>query len=153
MPLPGGFEYRSLLNRIDAKAVLSMQKEELVDVVITSHWDADRRNGANLIRVEDTGYTYLVARDEQGQGYFLIWEADGTVGQLDVATFRQVNEEAQRAGLTLPYHVYARYEVLHTPGVRFYKIPDKILSHLGLNEHRDTYHEEGEEHGTVTLSD
>lgn len=143
-PLPGGFEYRVLQDRIDAAAVLSMKKEELVDVVITSHWDADRRGGAHLIRVDEPGYEYLVAKDEGQEGYFLIWEPDGSVGQLDLQTFRAVHAEAQRAGLRLPYHVYARYEVLSTPGVHFYKIPDKILSHLGLNEHRDSYHEAGE---------
>jgi len=38
-PMPGGFEFRMLTRQIDAKTVLSMKKDELVDVVITSHWD------------------------------------------------------------------------------------------------------------------
>ena len=37
--LGGGFEFRMLTSQIDAKAVLSMKKDELIDVVITSHWE------------------------------------------------------------------------------------------------------------------
>ena len=41
-----------LTRQIDAKTVLSMMKDELVDVVITSHWDETRRSSPNLIRID-----------------------------------------------------------------------------------------------------
>jgi SAM-dependent methyltransferase len=47
---------------------------------------------------------------------------------------RIVLQEGKKAGLKPPYHVYARYEVYQSKNVYFYKIPDKILAHLGLNE-------------------
>jgi adenine-specific DNA-methyltransferase len=140
-PIGGGFEFRSLTNQIDAKAVLSMRRDELIDVVITSHWEMGRRNSPNLIRVEDPAFSYLVGRNERGEGYFIIWPGDGPVGQLDIETYRTVLEEGKKANLKPPYHVYARYEVYQSKNVFFYKIPDKILAHLGLNENSDRFNE------------
>jgi adenine-specific DNA-methyltransferase len=134
-PLGGGFEFRMLTNQIDAKTVLSMRRDELIDVVITSHWEIGKRGAPTLIRIDDPKtYTYLVGRNEEDEGYFIIWDGDGPVGQLDTDTYRIVLQEGKKAGLKPPYHVYARYEVYQSKNVYFYKIPDKILAHLGLNE-------------------
>lgn len=135
----GGFEFRSLTQQIDARTVMSMKRDELVDVVITSHWDTNSRSAPNLQRIDDTKYTYLVGKDEHNTGYFIIWNGDGPVGQLDISTYREVLAEGKRAGLRTPYHVYARYEVYQSKNVLFYKIPDKILAHLGLSEASDRY--------------
>ena len=138
-PLGGGFEFRQLLNQIDAKAVLSMKREELIDVVLTSHWDEGRRSDFNLIRIE--GCSFLVGRNTQNEGYFIIWNGPDSVGQLDVETYGQLLKEAKKAGLKAPYHVYARYELYQSKNVVFYKIPDKVLAHLGLNEFSERYNE------------
>lgn len=149
VPLGGGFEFRQLLSQIDAKAVLSMKREDLIDVILTSHWDEGRRSDSNIIRID--GYTYLVGHNLQNKGYFIIWQSPGSVGQLDIDTYSQIVKEAKKAGLKAPYHVYARYEVYQSQNVVFYKIPDKILAHLGLNEYSERYNEpEGE--GTVDSS-
>lgn len=137
--LDGGFEFRVLTKQIDAATVLSMKRDELVDVVITSHWETNRRGGPTLIRIDDSKFMYLVGKNEEGEGYFIIWNGEGPVGQLDIDTYRQVLAEGKKAGLKPPYHVYARYEVYQSPNVYFYKIPDKILAHLGLNENTDSY--------------
>lgn len=145
-PLGSGFEFRMLTSQIDAKTVLSMKKDELVDVVITSHWETGSRNSPNLIRIEDPKFTYLVGKNQQEEGYFIIWHnGGGPVGQLDVTSYNLVLQDAKKADLKPPYHVYARYEVYQSKNVRFYKIPDKILAHLGLNENSDPYNEEGGE--------
>ena len=133
-PLGGGFQFRMLTKKIDSKTVLSMRKDELIDVVITSHWENGKRGGCGLIRIEDEGYKYLVGRNEQNEGYFLIWNGGNTVGQLDVETYAAVIQEGKKAGLKQPYHVYARYEVYQSKNIIFYKIPDKILAHLGLSQ-------------------
>lgn len=140
-PLGGGFEFRMLTRQIDAKTVLSMKKSELVDVVITSHWDENRRGSPNLVRIDDPKYTYLVGKDDRGEGYFIIWNNGGPVGQLDRESYRLVLKDAEKAELKPPYHVYARYEVYQSPNVHFWKIPDKILAHLGLNENSDRFNE------------
>ena len=142
---PGGFQFRMLTKKIDSRTVLTMKKDELIDLVITSHWENGRRGGCGLIRFEQEGYKYLVGCNEQKEGYFLIWNGGDKVGQLDKTNFSTVVQEAKKAGLTQPYHVYARYEVFQSRNVVFYKIPDKILAHLGLNENSDSFNEEGEE--------
>lgn len=145
-PLGGGFEFRMLTSQIDAKTVLSMKKVELVDVVITSHWETGRRNSPNLVRIEDPQFTYLVGKNQEEEGYFIVWHnGGGPVGQLDIKSYNIVLQDAKKAGLKPPYHVYARYEVYQSKNVRFYKIPDKILAHLGLNENSDPYNEAGGE--------
>jgi adenine-specific DNA-methyltransferase len=144
-PLGGGLEFRMLTRQIDAKTVLSMKKDELVDVVITSHWDDSRRGGPNLVRIEDPKYAYLVGKDDRGEGYFIIWNNGDPVGQLDRESYRIVLKDAEKAELNPPYNVYARYEVYQSPNVQFWKIPDKILAHLGLNENSDRFNEGDEE--------
>lgn len=141
-PLGGGFEFRVLTSQIDAKTVLSMRKDELIDVIITSHWDTSARSSPNLIRIDDPKYSYLVGRNEQNEGYFIIWDGEGPVGQLDADSYRLVLQEGKKAGLKAPYHVYARYEIYQSKNVFFYKIPDKILAHLGLNESSDPYNDQ-----------
>lgn len=136
-PLKGGFEYRLLTKTIDAKTVLSMQRSELIDIVLTSHWETHRRSAPNLSFFEGSGYKYLIGTDDAGEGYFLIWDNNGPVGTLDLETYKTVVNEARRADVKTPYHVYARYETFQSPNVRFWKIPDRILAHLGLDENEE----------------
>lgn len=143
-PLSGGFQFRQLTQKIDSRAVLSMKKDELIDLVITSHWENTRRGSIGLIRFESEGFKYLVGRNEQNEGYFLVWNGGDQVGNLDEASYATVISEAKKAGLKQPYHVYARYEIYQSRNVTFYKIPDRILAHLGLNESSDSFNEEGE---------
>lgn len=144
-PLGGGFEYRLLTRTIDARTVMSMKRDELIDVVVTSHWEVNRRSSANLVRVDGGDeYQYLIGKDELGDGYFLIWNNEGPVGSLDLDSYKIVAAEAKRAGIKPPFHVYARYETFQTPNVRFWKIPDRILAHLGLDEN-ERYNESGED--------
>ena len=140
--LGGGFEYRLLTKTIDAKTVLTMQRDELIDVVLTSHWESQRRTAPNLITMQDTSYQYLIGTDAAGEGYFLIWDNGGPVGSLTSETYQKVVAEAKKANLSAPYHVYARYEMFQSQNVRFWKIPDKILAHLGLDENGEFNSEE-----------
>jgi adenine-specific DNA-methyltransferase len=143
-PLGGGFEFRVLTSQIDARTVMSMKRDELIDVVITSHWDSSSRGAPNLVRIEDPRFTYLVGKNDRNEGYYIIWRGDGPIGTLNVETYREVLAEGKRAGLRTPYHVYARYEVYQSRNVIFYKIPDKILAHLGLNEASDPFNDQAE---------
>lgn len=142
-PLGGGFEYRLLTKTIDAKTVLTMQRDELIDVVLTSHWENHKRSAPSLTRVDEESYQYLVGLDQNGEGYFLIWDNGGPVGSLSIDTYKKVAIEAKKASIEPPFHVYARYEMFQSPNVRFWKIPDKILADLGLNEN-DEYNNEDE---------
>ncbi|WP_417594582.1 site-specific DNA-methyltransferase [Parasphingorhabdus sp.] len=141
--LGGGFEYRLLMKTIDARTVLNMQRDELIDVVLTSHWETHRRSAPSLQLIESEGDKYLIGKDDNNEGYFLIWDNGGPVGSLNLETYKRVAQEAKRAGIEPPFHAYARYEMYQSPNVRFWKIPDKILSDLGLTEH-DEYNNEEE---------
>ena len=141
-PLDSGFEYRLLTKTIDAKTVLTMQRDELIDVVLTSHWESQRRSAPNLTTVSGDDYQYLIGTDTSDEGYFLIWDDGGPVGSLTSATYQKVVTEAKKAGLSSPYHIYARYEMFQSQNVRFWKIPDKILAHLGLDENGEFNNQE-----------
>lgn len=135
VPLGGGFEYRLLTKAIDAKAVLEMQRDELIDVVLTSHWEIHKRSAPSLTRIDGVDYLYLIGMDSSKEGYFLIWDNGGPVGSLSRETYKRVLTEAKKAGLEPPFHVYGRYELFQSTNVRFWKIPDKILADLGLTDH------------------
>jgi adenine-specific DNA-methyltransferase len=140
-PIESGFQFRMLTTKIDSRTVLTMRKDELIDLLITSHWDSSRRASCGLIRIDDPAYKYLVGRNDHNEGYFLIWNGGDQVGKLDADNYAIVLQEAKRAQLKQPYHVYARYEIYQSRNVVFYKVPDKILAHLGLNESSDAFNE------------
>lgn len=151
-PLGSGFSFYQLTQRVDAKALLSMRREELIDVVLASHFDADRKKTAGLIRIDSPASKnkYLFGKNDRGEGYFMIWEGAEAVGQLDEDSYDIVLEESKKAGLKAPHHIYARYEILQSTNVRFYQIPDRILMHLGFNEFSDSFNNEDESEETVT---
>lgn len=138
-PLGGGFEFRRLTRQIDANAIVRMKRDELIDVVVSSHFEAGRRRSVGLMRVDDRKHQYLVGHNDRHEGYFVIWGHGDAVGQLDEDIYDIVLEESRRAGLKAPHHVYARYEIFQSDNVRFYQIPDRILAHLGFNEFSEPY--------------
>ncbi len=145
-PLKGGFEYRVLTSRLDGKAILSMRKDELIDVVITSHWE-DTRRKSGLIRIESQNYKYLVGKNEANNPYFIIWNGGDAVEAFTSAAYQTIVAEAKKENLVAPYYVYARRFTYHTQNVIPNKIPDKILAHLGLNENSDRFNEDEENGG------
>ena len=116
-----------------------MHKNEVINIVINSHREHGKRNNGELVRSEDPGYKYLFGTNKHNEGYFLIWNSDERVGQLDSEAYTTVIQESKRANLKQPFHIYARYETYQSKNVVFYKIPDKILSHLGLDEKYDSF--------------
>ena len=134
--LVGGFEYKRLGKKVDASVLLKMERDEMVDTVIASHFDATRRRGERLVRVEDGAapYRYLVARDGENEGFFLVWDGPDQNTDLTEAVYEACAEEASRAGIqSTPFHVYARLYRFQTEAVRFYQIPDRILADFGLD--------------------
>ncbi len=142
--LDGGFVYWELEQKVDAKAILELRRDELVDMVIASHWEDDKRRNTSLIERVDKDYQYLVGKNVIGEGFFIVWNGKDSVGKLDQDTYMQILKEAKKEGVKSPYHVYARTQSYQTNKVKFYQIPDKILLHLGLNENSDRYNNEEE---------
>lgn len=142
-PLEGGFRFHLLTQKVDAKAVLAMQREELIDLLLSTHWDKDRRNRPRLVRQTDQSFKHLIATDGDGLGYFLLWKGDPTrETSLDYEIFAEIVKEARKAGLKPPYVVYARFETYQTREVRFFKIPDRVLLHMGISDSRDPYNDD-----------
>ncbi|OGR40694.1 MAG: DNA methyltransferase [Elusimicrobia bacterium GWA2_61_42] len=132
--LPGGFRFTQLSKAVDADAVLALEREEMLDLLLTSHWDQGDRASAYLKRLPATTNSLLFAVNNRGNGYFLVWNGPGKPSILDRSMFRTVTEEAKAANLNPPYHVYARLSTYSGPNTEFYQIPDRILDKLGFNE-------------------
>lgn len=132
--LGGGFTFRTSTATVDRKAVLAMQREELADLVLLSHWEGHNRKGPMLTPLAHEAHPYLIARDASNRGYFLVWEGPESSAVLDRQTLYQIAAEAEREGLCAPYHVYARMSHVSLPSLIWYHIPDEILSHMGFND-------------------
>jgi adenine-specific DNA-methyltransferase len=144
-PLGGGFAFKTLTKTVDAKAVLRMERDEMVDTVIASHHDSGRRRGTSLVTYEESNYQYLVARNADGHGFYLVW--DGPDGNTDLTedVYEACVAEGNRAKLEPVYNVYARYNLFGTEDVRFYRIPDQILIDFGLDMRTEAYTDRGAE--------
>jgi adenine-specific DNA-methyltransferase len=132
-PLEGGFTFLRLDKRVDAQALLEMERDEMVDTVIASHFDANRKRGVNLIRVNGREWRYLVAKNTDGEGFYLVWDGPDQNTDFGAKEYEACSAEAEAAGLKPVYHVYARLYLYQTENVRFYQIPDRILADFGLD--------------------
>lgn len=143
-PLPGGFRYSKLMLAVDADAVLALEREEMLDLLLTSHWDQRERGASHLRRLPAGQHTHLFAVSARGEGFFLIWSGPQKASVFDRATFKQLVDEAKAEGLSPPYHVYARTSIYPGPNIEFYQIPDRILDKLGFNDTTQPYSSAGE---------
>lgn len=131
-PLGGGFRFVQLQKKVDAKALLEMERDEMTDVVIASHYDANRPGARSLILLPRNGYEYLVAKNVAGEGFYLVWDGSPDPPVLDEDVYAAIVKEAEEANLKPVYHVYARFNFFQSDDVRFYQIPDQILLDFGL---------------------
>jgi adenine-specific DNA-methyltransferase len=129
----GGFRFSQLQKTVDAKALLGMEREEMTDAVIASHFDSSRRGGPGLVIMANEGYEYLVGRNSEGEGFFLIWNLSKGSPVFDEKVYDAVVKEARAAALKPRYHVYARFNYFQSDDVQFYQIPDQILLDFGLS--------------------
>jgi len=142
LPLGGGFRFITLREKVDAEALLHMERQDMVDTVIASHFEATARKGLNLIHVKDAGYKYLVARNTDDEGFFLLWSGADAMPVLDEDAYEEIADEAERAGLRPFYHVYACFNDYQTENVRFYQIPNQILHDFGVSEMSGAFYNE-----------
>jgi adenine-specific DNA-methyltransferase len=141
-PLGSGFRFCTLDKKVDAAALLSMERDEMTDTVVASHFDATRRRGVGLCRFGPDEYRYLVAKNTEDEGFFLVWEgADGNT-DFNEDVYEVCAAEAAAAGLKPRYHVYARLYLFQTANVVFYQIPDRILRDFGLDLRGEPFSEE-----------
>jgi adenine-specific DNA-methyltransferase len=140
--IEAGFGFCKLDKKVDAEALLSMERDELADTIIASHTDGSNRRRDGLITtVNDESFKHLVARNADNEGFFLVW--NGTRGSVNFTEeiYEACADEAVRAGLEPRYHVYARLYLFQTENVVFYPIPDRILMDFGLDLRGEPYYE------------
>jgi adenine-specific DNA-methyltransferase len=138
-PLSGGFRYQRLMQRVDADAVLALEREEMVDLLLTSFWSDRDRGAAHLGRLPAGEFKHLFALGLRGEGFFLVWDGPDKPSNLNQAVYRAIAEEASSADLKAPFHIFARRATYPGPGTEFYKIPNRILERMGFNEAIDAF--------------
>lgn len=138
----GGFRFVQLQKKVDAVALLAMERDEMTDAVIASHYDIQRRGGPTLINMTADGYRYLVARNGSGEGFYLVWDGSARPPVFNAGVYDAIVDEAIRAGIKPVYHVYARFNLFQSDDVRFYQIPDQILLDFGLDANGAFHNEE-----------
>lgn len=143
-PLGSGFTFKTLEKKVDAKTLLLMERDEMIDTVIASHSSTGSRRNAVLVPLDDNGipYTYLVAKNASNEGIFLVWSGPEASTDLTEEAYEDITEEAEAAGLSDVYHVYSRRNLIVTDDVIWYQIPDRILSDFGLDVRTEPYAEE-----------
>lgn len=143
-PLSGGYTFKALEKKVDAKTLLLMERDEMVDTVIASHSSTGSRRAAVLIPVERDAepYAYLVAKNASNEGIFLVWAGPDSSPDLTEDVYEAITEEADAAGLADNYHVYSRRNLFVTDDVIWYQIPDRILSDFGLDVRTESFTEE-----------
>ncbi|MEP2612454.1 site-specific DNA-methyltransferase [Marinobacter alexandrii] len=138
--LGGGFRFISLRKeKIDAEAVKALAREEMIDLLLNSYWDKSDKARTYLHRYPIGSHKHLFAINSKNEGFFLIWSDPDTPSVLDRVAFKAIVEEARSAGLASKYHVYASLAPYTGAGIEFYKIPERVLEHVGFNARSDPF--------------
>lgn len=139
-PLPGGFRFIELQReQIDAKAVVTLAREEMIDLLLTSYWNKAEKAKSYLQRLPAGSHRHLFATNPKNEGFFLLWDSPDAESVLDREAFKRIVGEAKAANLAPRYHVYAAMAPYTGPGIEFYQIPDRVLEHIGFNPRADAY--------------
>jgi len=142
-PVPGGFRFIELKReKIDAEAVNTLAREEMIDLLLTSYWDRAEKAKSYLRRLPVGTHRHLFAVNAKDEGFFLIWDSPDIPSVLNRDAFKRIVEEAKSAKLASRYHVYASIAPYTGSGIEFYKIPDKVLEHIGFNPRSDAFNNE-----------
>ena len=126
--------------QVDAAAVNALEREEMIDLLLTSYWDKAEKAKSYLTRFPAGAHRFLF-ENPKNEGFFLVWTGADNPSLLDRGTFRLIAEEAKQHSLAPKYHVYALGR--HTQGERSSStIPDRVLEHIGFNSRSDAYNNE-----------
>ena len=118
----GGFTYKKLTSKFDADAILQMQREELIELILNT----DDLDGIQ----ELPNHNYLFGKARNGRGIALVW--NGRNSGMTSSDLDNIYEEAYACGCTGIVRVYARSTTVvpDSSSFEFQKIPDKILQRV-----------------------
>jgi adenine-specific DNA-methyltransferase len=139
-PLGGGFTYAKLSKQLDAETLLLMERDEMIDTVVASHTGSSRRRGGLIhLPQPETPYRFLIAKNSDDEGIYLVWNGVGEQNDLTEDVYEEIVDEGERAGLASSYHVYSRLSLFVTDDVHWYQIPDRILQDFGLDVRTEAF--------------
>lgn len=142
-PLPAGFRFMELKReKIDAEAVNALAREEMIDLLVTSYWDKAEKARSYLRRFPAGQHKYVFGVNPKDEGFYLVWGSAEMSSVLNREVFKEIVAEAKAKGLATRYHVYASIAPYTGAGIEFYKIPDKVLEHIGFNPRSDAFNNE-----------
>ena len=129
-----GFHFFVAREEIDKKAIMSSTRERLADIILQVVED-----DSNRIDCRVDGYEYLIGRTRLGYGIALVWSTtpdDQTEQVLEWSILEPILDEAERARVQRPIHIYATASTapIDQDLYRFHQIPDSILARLGILE-------------------
>ena len=93
-----------------------------------------RRRVRALVRCSDPAYTYLVAKNADDEGFYLVWDGADQNTDFTEDVTKPASRRASKAGLKPRYHVYARLQPL--PDDRCALLPDPRPHPRGLRPRR-----------------
>jgi len=103
-----------------------MKKDDLIDAIMASQMENQ------WVKIEN--YQYLLAKNPENEGIFLIWNGNGK-SQLTQEIYYQIVQEAQKAGLSSEkYIIYARLCSFRSENVEFKQIPREILAGFRISD-------------------
>jgi adenine-specific DNA-methyltransferase len=126
--LTGGFSFEAKGRKLDADAILELEREAITNLVIQT--DATGK-GRGIVKVEGK---YVIGKNAKQEAICLCW-----LGRTKSAITREVLiemfEEAKALGLRRPIRAYgATCAVGETDSFRFCQIPDEILGALRIGD-------------------
>lgn len=148
--LPGGFRFVELKReQVDAAAVTALEREEMIDLLLTSYWDRNEKAKSYLKRMIAGSHRHLFGVNPKGEGFFLIWDGPDKSSLLNRDAFKRIIAEAKAENLAGRYHVYASLAPYTGSDIEFYKIPESVLEHIGFNQRADAYNNEKPSEGST----
>lgn len=127
-----GFHFYRARDEITKAAIMASTRESLADIILQVVEEE-----SNRIDCRVDGHTYLIGRTRLGYGIALVWDLVTGKTSAPILTWKvleRVLDEADRAGVAKPVHIYATANTAPITDdlYRFHQIPNSILASLGI---------------------
>jgi adenine-specific DNA-methyltransferase len=131
----GNFVYLKAGKPISGKYILESKRDDLIDVILTSH------EGSIAIDDAEKSTKYIIGYDAHGRGIALVWDpAKGdNGGHLTMKIHREILAEAKILKLKKPILIYGSVNAgpNGSTSYEFRQIPDEILAALEITNLKD----------------
>jgi hypothetical protein len=109
-----------------------MEREEIIEAIFAS------QIGSFSTIFENSNFQYLIAKNKQNEGIFLVWNRknkDKVESELTQDIYYQIVNEAKEINLSIEkYVIYSCLCSFSATDIEFEQIPEKILQDLGIEQ-------------------